>query len=169
MELTKIDEKGSCQCGLVQYRVRGKILFNVLCHYKTCSQSRGMSPVHVIGVTPTEGIEVVKGEDLLTLYRKGRMYYCFCEKNGCGVYQWPEGLPFRGIYPTNFHIKQGTRCALPEKYLPKMHCNYENRQTDWHDSFQNIKHLLACLIGEITRCRNTAYHFRRWNSRNAWW
>ena len=139
MELVSIDQRGSCQCGLVQFRARGKILFSTLCHCKTCSQSRGMSPVHVIGVTPAEGIDVTKGEDLLTLYRKGRMYYCFCEKCGCGVFQGPDGFPFRGIYPTNFHIEQGVDCSLPEQFLPTHHGNYENRQIDWHDPLPKYK------------------------------
>ena len=138
--LPNIDQKGSCHCGSVQFHARGKIILNNLCHCKECSRSNGMSPVHIINVSPAEGVEITKGEDLLTLYRgKGKMYFCFCEKCGCGVYQGPEGYPFRGIFPTNFHIEDGVSCLLPDKYLPKYHVNYENRQTDWHDKLRKYK------------------------------
>ena len=138
--MKKIDQKGSCYCGSVQFRAKGNILYNCFCHCKACSYNRGMSPVHLIGISPPEGIEITKGEELLTLYRgKGRMYYCFCEKCGCGVYQGPEGLPYRTVFPTNFHIEDGVNCALPDKHLPEFHVNYENRQMDWHDPLPKYK------------------------------
>ena len=138
--LPSIDKKGSCHCGSVEFRVRGNILLNVLCHCKTCSQNRGMSPVHIINITPAEGVEITKGEELLTLYRGNRKVdFCFCEKCGCCVYQAPEGYSFRGIFPTNFHIEDGINCTLPEEYLPKFHVNYENRLTDWHDPLPKYK------------------------------
>ena len=141
--LPSIDRKGSCHCGSVQFRVRGNILTNLLCHCKTCSQNRGMSPVHIINVTPAEGVEITKGEDLLTLYRgNNRVHFCFCEKCGCCVYKTHsfQAIPsFKGIFPTNFHIEDGINCTLPEEYLPKFHLNYENRLTDWYDPLPKYK------------------------------
>jgi hypothetical protein len=99
-----------------------------------------MSPVHIINVTPAESVEITKGEDLLTLYRgKGRMYYCFCEKCGCCVLQTQTHYPFKGVFPTNFHIEDGVSCSLTEEYLPKFHVNYENRLTDWNDPLPKYK------------------------------
>ena len=136
----KIEETGSCLCKGVQFKVSGNVLFNCLCHCKACSHSRGMSPVHVIGIQPPEGVEITKGSELLTTAKGyGKMMHTFCSKCGCIVYQCLEGGNFRDVMPTTFHIEDGVNCKLPEKYLPQKHVNYENRHYDWHDPLPKFK------------------------------
>ena len=135
-----ITESGSCQCRSVKFKVEGTIMMSTYCHCKACAHNRAMSPVHLIGITPPEAIEVTEGKQFLqTTKGYGRMVHIFCSKCGCMIYQYPKGAPFRAISPTNFHIEDGVRCTLPKKYLPQSHINYENRQYDWHDHLPKFK------------------------------
>ena len=136
-----IEDSGSCHCRSVKYKVKGNMIFNMFCHCKACCHNRGMSPVHLLGVTPPEGLEIIEGANFLTTTKGyGKMVHAFCSKCGGMIYQCP-GLDanFRAILPTNFHIEDGVNCKLPEKYLPKAHANYENRQRDFHDSLPKFK------------------------------
>ena len=140
MSEKKIEEMGACQCRSVKFRVCGNVMMNVLCHCKACSHNRAMSPVHLILVTPAEGVEITEGSDLLTVANGyGKVRHAFCSKCGCMLYEYPEGANFKGVPPTNFHIEDGVNCKLPEKYLPQMHVNYENRHYDWHDFLPKFK------------------------------
>ena len=136
-----IDDNGACHCRSVKYKVKGNMIMSALCHCKACSHSRGMSPVHLIGVSPPDAIEITEGKELLTKANGyGKMIHAFCSKCGTMVYQCPgEDAPFRAILPTNFHIENGVNCKLPEKYLPKIHVNYENRQYDSCDKLPKFK------------------------------
>ena len=135
-----IEENGACLCRSVKFKVSGTIVFNGYCHCKSCSHSRGMSPVHLIGVTPAEGVEITEGAELLTTAKGyGKMRHTFCSKCGCLVYQYPEGANFRALLPTNFHIEDGINCTLPDKYRANCHVNYENRQMDSHDPLPKFK------------------------------
>ena len=135
-----IEDFGACHCRSIKYNVSGTIILNAYCHCKSCAHNRAMSPVHLIGVTPPEGIEITEGEKFLeTTKGYGKMVHTFCAKCGCMIYEYPEGATFRAILPTNFHIEDGVCCKLPEKYMPKSHINYENRQYDWHDQLPKFK------------------------------
>ena len=136
----KIDETGSCLCRGVAFKVSANVMFNALCHCKACSHARGMSPVHLIGIQPAEGLEITQGSDLLTTTKGyGKMRHTFCSKCGSIICQYPEGADFRAIVPTNFHIADGVNCKLPDKYLPQAHTNYENRHYDWYDPLPKFK------------------------------
>ena len=136
-----IQDTGSCHCRSVKYKVNGNVMFNCFCHCKACCHSRGMSPVHLIGISPPEALEFTEGKELLTKTKGyGKMVHAFCSKCGTMVYQCPgEDVNFRAILPTNFHIEDGVNCKLPEKYLPKAHVNYENRQYDSCDKLPKFK------------------------------
>ena len=135
-----IEDIGACHCRGVKYKVSGKVIMNALCHCKACGHNRGMNPVHLIGVTPPEGVEITEGKELLTTAKGyGTLRHTFCSKCSCMIYQCPEGANFRAILPTNFHIEDGVVCKLPEKYLPKFHVNYENRHYDWGDTLPKFK------------------------------
>ena len=135
-----IEENGACRCRSVKFKVDGKILMNALCHCKACSKNRGMSPVHLIAVTPPEAVQITEGKEFLRKFKgEGRMRHKFCSKCGVLVYQCPKKAPFRAILPTNFHIEDGVSCKLPEKYMPRAHINYENRQYDWKDPLPKFK------------------------------
>lgn len=143
-EAETIDQKGACYCGAVGFSVRGGIFFNGLCHCKACSRARGVSPLHLIAVTPPEALQILKGEEGLVTHRGyrgafGQMTHRFCGACGCLIDQGPEGAPFRAVLPVNFHLEDGKSCVLPEKYKPKLHVNYENRMMDWHDSLPKYK------------------------------
>merc|ERR1712141_533219 len=99
-----------------------------------------MSPIHVIAVTPPESVQITEGTSFLqTAKGYGKMRHIFCAKCGSMIYQCPEGAQFRALMPTNFHIEDGVSCKLPQKYLPKAHINYENRQYDWFDELPKYK------------------------------
>ena len=135
-----IGENGACRCRCIKFKVTGYKLFNGLCHCKSCSYNRGMSPVHLIAVTPAQGVEIIEGKEFLRKVRgDGKMRHKFCSNCGVEIYQGPKGADFRGILPTNFHIEDGVSCLLPEKYKPECHVNYENRQYDWNDDLPKFK------------------------------
>ena len=141
-----IKDSGACHCRSIKYNVSGNIVLNTYCHCKACAHNRAMSPVHLICVTPfkygvqAEAIEIIEGEKFLqTTKGYGKMVHTFCAKCGCMIYEYKEGANFRAIPPTNFHIEDGACCKLPEKYMPKSHINYENRQYDWHDQLPKFK------------------------------
>lgn len=135
-----IQESGSCRCGAIKFQVSGNVLFNALCHCKACSHNRGMSPVHLIGVTPPSSLLLKEGHEFLKLAKGyGKMRHKFCSKCGCIVYQYPKHANFRAIIPTNFHIEDDTDCRLPKEYIPKVHVNYENRHYDFHDDLPKFK------------------------------
>ena len=136
-----IEDNGACHCRSVKYKVNGTMIMSALCHCKACCHNRGMSPVHLIGVSPPEAIEITEGKEMLTKIKGyGKVIHAFCSKCGTMIYQCPgEDAPFRAILPTNFHIENGVNCKLPEKYLPKIHVNYENRQYDSCDKLPKFK------------------------------
>ena len=135
-----IEETGSCQCGSIKFKVSGNVIFNALCHCKSCSHNRGMSPVHLIGVTPPSSLQLTEGNEYLRLAKGyGKIRHKFCSKCGCIVYQYPKHANFRAILPTNFHLEEGTDCRLPDEYLPKAHINYENRHYDRLDDLPKFK------------------------------
>ena len=135
-----IEDSGACQCRSVKFKVSGNIMMNGLCHCKACSHNRAMSPVHLLVVTPPEAVTITEGAEFITTANGyGKLRHVFCSKCGCLVYQYPEGANFRALLPTNFHIEDGVVCKLPEKYMPKMHVNYENRHYDWCDSLPKFK------------------------------
>ena len=100
-----------------------------------------MSPVHIMGIQPPEGVQVTKGAHMINVYEpeNGTLMHCTCKKCGGGIYYCPKGAPFRLVYPTNFHIADGKNCKLPDDYLPTAHLNYENRLMDWHDPLPKFK------------------------------
>ena len=135
-----IEDNGACRCRSVKYKVKGNVLFNALCHCKACCHNRGMSPVHLIGISPASAFEISEGAELLTKTNGyGKMRHAFCSKCGVMVNQHPDGADFYAVLPTNFHIEDGVNCKLPEKYLPKAHVNYENRQYDSCDKLPKFK------------------------------
>ena len=136
-----IEDNGACHCRSVKYKINGTMIMSALCHCKACCHNRGMSPVHLIGVSPPEAIEITEGKEMLTKAKGyGKMIHAFCSKCGTMIYQCPgEDAPFRAVLPTNFHIEDGVNCKLPEKYLPKIHVNYENRQYDSCDKLPKFK------------------------------
>ena len=134
-----IEDYGSCLCSSVKFKVSGNLLMNGLCHCRACSRAIGMSPVHLIVISPPEAVKITEGNELLSTVNDGRIRHTFCSKCGVMVYQYLEGGDFRSILPTNFHIEDGVDCKLPEKYMPKTHFNYENRHYDWCDSLPKFK------------------------------
>merc|ERR1711894_203457 len=120
--------------------VKGNLMFNALCHCKACCHRRGMSPTHLLGVSPASAFEITEGAELCTTSKGyGKMTHTFCAKCGVQVWQCPEGADFRAVLPTNFHIEDGVSCKLPVKYQPKIHVNYENRHYDFHDDLPKFK------------------------------
>ena len=42
-----IDVNGSCNCGKIQFRAQGPILWKGMCHCRACCRARGMTPVQL--------------------------------------------------------------------------------------------------------------------------
>ena len=107
----EIDQTGCCYCGSVKYKLQGEITMSALCHCKTCSRFRGMSPIHLLVVEPAKSLQFIEGENITKMYHEpkitGFMEYCFCTKCGGSVYQCPIDANWRTVFPTNFHISDG--------------------------------------------------------------
>lgn len=145
---------GHCSCGGVEFVAKGPIRFNVLCHCRSCSRARGVSPVHLLAVSEDgESFTLTRGAELLKTYvmlktpgNTRNMTFTFCTGCGTHIYQRPEGAPFFAMFPLNFRIanvdnpsfKEGENseknCLLPKELWPRLHLNYENRLKDWDDS-----------------------------------
>ena len=75
---------GSCNCGSIAYTVDvvDKPVFNILCHCRACARARGVSPVHIYGVTKDQ-FEITKGESNLNVVKGvGSMLHAFCTECG---------------------------------------------------------------------------------------
>ena len=137
--MATIDQTGQCLCGAVKFKCCGKIKMNVFCHCKACSRTRGMSPVHLLGV-PTDCFEVTEGADKLKLTNfVGKLDHAFCSECGCGIYQCPRNADFKALFPTNFQISEGACCMYPDTLKAQAHINYENRVSDANDSLPKFK------------------------------
>lgn len=143
----KFGQTGQCYCGACKFHVEGVELFNMLCHCRACGRARGMTPVHLIGVsgefTFLEGEENAK-----TIKGLGTVMHTNCKNCGGGLYQRPEGARFYAVFPTSFQIESTTEvesptsvpsCLLPPHLLPKCHANYENRLHNYYDSLPKFK------------------------------
>ena len=134
-----VDVTGSCNCGAVTYEAAGDVIFNLLCHCKPCSRSRGVSPTHVIGVADDD-FKVTLGQDNIKEVQPntGKMTHAFCTKCGCHIFQKPSHVNFRGLLPVTFKIENNEddtgRIKLPESMQPTVHVNYESRLLDYNDT-----------------------------------
>ncbi|CAB9502794.1 Glutathione-dependent formaldehyde-activating enzyme [Seminavis robusta] len=136
----KVDQKGRCVCGAVEYHVQGDLLFCFLCHCRACSWALSVSPVHLVGVKAT--MEYTKGQDKVVITKGlGKMILGRCKDCLVPLYQKPEDAPFVALFPPAFHIggEDSLDQKLPDKYHPKCHMNYENRAMDANDSLPKYK------------------------------
>lgn len=109
-----LTQNGTCACGKVKYEVSDSpIIMNSMCHCKTCSRMRSCSPVHLI-LIPAEKLVFTENEDLVEekTYEGTKMMQAVCKSCGCGIYQCPEGAPFRALFPVCFQIEQGEKGAM---------------------------------------------------------
>jgi hypothetical protein len=93
------DVNGGGSCGARRY-----------CHCKPCTRFRGVSPVHLLGVKPSEGqspITVTKGEEYVKIVgdqKYGSMEHAFCTECGCALFQSPKGAGFRAVSTTACYL-----------------------------------------------------------------
>ena len=143
--LGKIEQTGSCLCGAIKFKASGNIQGNVLCHCRTCSRAKGMSPVQLIIVTKGGDADIItftQGEDKLQVAKGyGDMEHLFCSECGCGICQGLHAFSsyFRAVFPSTFQIEDGASCLVPEIYRPRCHVHYENRLFDWNDDLPKWK------------------------------
>lgn len=120
-----IDVNGSCNCGKIEFRAQGPILWKGMCHCRACCRARGMTPVQLLAV-PVPNFKVTKGDVKVTGSPLGAMTHAFCRDCGTHIFQCPAGATFRALYPTVFHeLKPHPFLFHPEKSI-----NYENRVYD---------------------------------------
>jgi hypothetical protein len=146
-----VSQLGSCHCGEVKFKVEGKIAFSALCHCTFCVGSRGVGPLHVMGVAPETSVVVTNGKENLVDF-VGKVVRTFCKKCGCLVHGVLKGSGIMFVCPLNFHLEtegaphNGT-LLLPPKFRPQAHVNYESRLWDWQDSLPKFKGLgFACPV-----------------------
>lgn len=136
-----IDQIGRCLCGAVEFRAKGKVVFNELCHCRACAWAASVTPVHVIGVEMPK-LMYNKGEDKVLVRRGlGTMVHGRCSDCLTQVFQKPQDEPYVAIFPPTFHIGGDDSIGqkLPVKYLPTEHTNYENRARDFEDCLPKFK------------------------------
>ena len=94
----------------------------------------GMCPVHLYAMKDGQW-KITEGEEHIKKFEgTGKLRVWKCWECGTGLYQGPEGMPFRAFYPRNFDgYIEGKSNKLPEKWVPATHINYENRMWDFND------------------------------------
>jgi hypothetical protein len=129
---SKMSEKGSCLCGKVKFSVEGEQIFNGLCHCKNCTRARGVSPVHIIGVSPADSVKILEGADALQefILPNGQVSRVFCKNCGCLIHQGPIGENFRAVMPATLRRDV---LLFSEDLQPKLHLNYESRLYNHQD------------------------------------
>lgn len=131
-------------CGAVQFRACGEILFNQLCHCRSCGWAASTTPVHIIGVkTPSLEYSNGSGSDKVIVTKgHGNLEHARCKECLTQVYQKPKGMDnLVAVFPPTFHIggDDSIDQKLPPMYLPNHHANYENRAMDCHDNLPKFK------------------------------
>ena len=84
---------GSCLCGGVHYEVTAPFLRANYCHCSRCRKHSG-APAMTQGRVPREGFRLLRGEELIEVYRRGGgMVKAFCRVCGSSLFggTWPEG------------------------------------------------------------------------------
>ncbi|WP_354700725.1 hypothetical protein DSM112329_01011 [Paraconexibacter sp. AEG42_29] len=85
---------GSCLCGGVRYAVTAPFRRANLCHCSRCRKHSGAA-ASAQGRVPREGFELIRGADLLTVWRPddGGMAKVFCRTCGSSLFggDWPDG------------------------------------------------------------------------------
>lgn len=136
-DLNAMDQTGRCTCGAVEFRAKGKIVFNQLCHCRACSWAASATPVHIIGCGMPK-LEYTKGEDKVEVKKGlGRMIHGRCSECGTQIYQKPSHIDSMvALFPTTFHIggDDSIYQKLPVKFHPTIHVQYENRAMDVQDA-----------------------------------
>lgn len=141
-ESDDIDQFGRCLCGAVEYRATGKIILNALCHCRACKWAFSCTPIHAIGLNAPLP-EFTKGEDKIVVAKgHGKMIHGRCSECHVPLYQKPgEDYPFVAVFPATFVFdnRDSVDQKLPEKYVPKIHINYENRARDAEDKLPKFR------------------------------
>ena len=85
----KTEHSGGCQCGAVNYRVRGNMRDVIVCHCGQCQRNHGYAP----GYSAARKSELaVEGEENVTWYRSSEQARRgFCRKCGSSLFWMPEG------------------------------------------------------------------------------
>ena len=137
--------EGSCFCGRIHYRMRGRPMFIHCCHCTDCQRQVGSAFV-INALIETDRVEVLSGEIAPTAMptdsgRPHLVYRC----TGCGTTLWSDygdrkamsflratTLDDRAALPPDVHIF--TRSKLPWVRLPddaRVFDVYYNMQTEW--------------------------------------
>lgn len=85
---------GSCLCGGVRYAITAPFRRANLCHCTRCRKHSG-SVGSAQGRVPADGFALLRGEELLTVWRPadGGMAKVFCRVCGSSLFggEWPDG------------------------------------------------------------------------------
>ena len=124
---------GSCLCGGVRFEVTLPFRRANYCHCRRCRKHSGSNALAQSRV-PSEGFRLVRGEELITVYRpEGGAAKAFCSVCGSSLFggTWPEGPEVSvrlgsldgdpGIRP-QYHSFVGSKAPwddLPDDGLPR--------------------------------------------------
>jgi len=145
MTSSTLDTTGSCHCGAVRFRISGEVMFNFLCHCKNCSESKGSSPVHLLGVIGADSLTLDEESGPTTVRESGAMRFVSCSSCHGPVTQYRDSNEFRVVFPVTLDLGRGEASddhgadRLPDALAPQAHINYENRLFDWSDSLPKFK------------------------------
>jgi len=141
---------GCCQCGEVKFKVEGQIAFTALCHCTFCVGTRGVGPVHLMGVAPETSMTITHGKENLVDH-VGKIVRTFCKKCGCQIQAVLKGSGIVTVLPLNFNIEtagapHNGEFLLPAKFQPQSHVNYESRLFDAQDTLPKFKGLFEAPL-----------------------
>ncbi|MBP2238195.1 hypothetical protein J2Z31_004722 [Sinorhizobium kostiense] len=87
--------QGSCLCGAVRFRTRGKLRELIFCH---CSQCRKQTGLYYAATNVLDGNIEVEGADAVTWYRSSDdARRGFCRNCGSALFWKAEGLDYTSI------------------------------------------------------------------------
>ena len=169
-----VKENGSCYCGAVKFTIEGPAMGGFWCHCRACTRSKAAGPSLLFGIGGGDGvITYTEGKDKVKTSKPPQwapLCNTFCGECGSHIVQWPEGAPFRGVYPATFEYESGKNtahtgaddksavaaasCELPEQYRPGMHLNYENRLLPVNDDLPKFKNAPPAFGGDGSMLNN---------------
>jgi len=87
--------EGSCLCGAVRFKTRGKLRELIFCH---CSQCRKQTGLYYAATNVLDGNIEVEGADAVTWYRSSDdARRGFCRNCGSALFWKAEGLDYTSI------------------------------------------------------------------------
>ena len=126
--MTDVIRTSRCACHSVELEIRGEPSVMAYCHCESCRSWLG-APVHAASLWPTSNVDVVKGNDLLGIYKRTEASHRhFCTSCGApvlirhpelGLTDVPAGSIDGLSYQPTVHVHYGEKVLSVRDGLPK--------------------------------------------------